>query len=247
MDIEERAAQLREELRNERNGANERNRSISKGSRGSDASIRPNSQDTRANTAEAITDAGDASGDNRGTEIRAKRIRSNRRRPIDDGGRIAEGSSQATKFGLERGDNFDLKPPDGTIGKSRKSDIQETVNAFKHAIFRKKGSTLSEKEAKEYRDILPKLVQGYGETVDQALVAFCHCQMPLIGSIWGNIADIEATALSNILIKRGMRNAQAAEVVRKMVSGEDYIMVGVMFAPRIQMTVEGIRAGRVEE
>lgn len=44
-----------------------------------------------------------------------------------------------------------------------------------------------------------------------------------------------------MLLKRGQRSPAAASLVRGMIDARDYIVVGALFAPRIQQTVKALR------
>ncbi|HWS82800.1 MAG TPA: hypothetical protein VN207_00925 [Ktedonobacteraceae bacterium] len=124
------------------------------------------------------------------------------------------------------------------VGRPRKEQAIDAAATIKKAIFKKK-TVLTEKEAEEYKKPLMSALQSYGEYYDKYIR--WKTQQPAMGDIWGNITDFEAEAMANIMIRRGMRNAQAAEAVRNIINGEDYVSVGAMFVPRIMATVEEMK------
>lgn len=249
LERQERAKQLREEMRSERNrtGVNQTSASIITSSRIANAEIRSDSENARGYAEGASGNTEDARGDDRGIEGRAKRSRSDSRRFEHDSSESPDGSRQTRRVGLERGDIYDplIEPLDKPLGTARREQVKGTLGAVKNAIFRKSGSTLTKKEADEYYEPLKAAIIDNGASLDQ-LIAW-KTGKPLTYDIWGNITEFEAESLAKIMIKRGMDNPQAASIVRKFIDSKDYITVCVMMVPRVQMTVEVLRATEREK
>ena len=62
--------------------------------------------------------------------------------------------------------------------------------------------------------------------------------------VWSNTSDLEDQKLAKLLLKRGQKSAGAATVVRAVIDSNDYLVVGMMLAPRAQKTVEIVREHR---
>lgn len=239
--IKEEAQVLRETLRNERNiGANKGNRSVGKGSRGTNDAFRSDSEDFRADTRTFGGNTEDVGGFDRSTKGSSKRSGQNNGRSFDYGSSIADGGYQTPgrATGLVRADPITEMPVKRGPGRPRKEQVIDKAAEIKKAIFKKK-TPLTEKEATEYKEPLMHAMQSYGEYADRYIK--WRTQQIDMADIWGNITDTEAEALANIMIRRGMKSAHAAETVRNMVNGEDYISVAVMVVPRVIATTEEMK------
>lgn len=102
-----------------------------------------------------------------------------------------------------------------------------------------KGATISEDEARELHEPLREAIKQEFHVADQAL--WLRCPQLDERDIWGNVDDDETEALASLLLKRAERSPAAATVVRGMIDASDYLVVGAMFAPRIQQTVQALR------
>jgi hypothetical protein len=127
------------------------------------------------------------------------------------------------------------------VGRPRK--IEDVAGGIKKTFFPKK-TPLSEKEAKAMEDTLPRCLQSYGEYLDQVIHWKSQVETPL--DIWGDLTDMEARCLSNILIRKARNSGHVADVVRNITNGEDYVAVGVMMVPRVMKTVEELRKSPVK-
>lgn len=245
-ELEQHVAKLREELRNERNNAstNERDRSAFQGSRSANVAFRPDSENIRGYTEGTSGNTENARDNDRSAQNSTKRSRQNSGRLIDNNSFDANRGSEARRTGLARedGTTFELpvEPQKRPVGRPRKEQVQGTLDSIKKAIFSKKGSVLTKKEADEYHEPLVRAIQDTGSSLDKVIEVWA--QKKLEYEIWGNITDFEAEATAKIMIKRGMKDPYAAEAVRKFIDIEDYIAVSVMAIPRIQWTVEFKRA-----
>ena len=213
------------------------NTTINEGSRGTGSTTGSISQDVGGYSGGASRDQeGIGSGD-RGFAAISSRTRQRRRRPFNDDSSATERNYQATgPVGLTRGVEIDqVAPP--TVSTSK---IHDTLDKIKEAMPTIKSKTLSNSEIKEYTERLPSLLQSYFEYLDK-FNAWKTGKDEV--EIWGNINDTEAKAFSDVLLRQGQRSKYAAETVRKLINGEDYITVSVMFVPRIIMTVEAMRDG----
>lgn len=241
----EQAKRLREEMRIERNSgiSDERDRSLEQSSRGHVVTSGSNQQDTRGYAEEPIIDTREARSNNRSSQERAKRNRQDNGRFEHDSSELTNRSSQARLIGLERADYM---PEIGE--KTRKKEtytghVNATLGQIKTAIFAKKGSTLTKKEAEESHEPLKEAILNSGDDIDNFLRWKTKKQL----TIWSDMTEYEADCLAKIMIKRGTENAYAASVVRKFIASRDYITVGVMFLPRMQMTVEVLRISQKEK
>lgn len=105
-----------------------------------------------------------------------------------------------------------------------------------------KGSTLSNAEAKEYAEPLAAALVDYGGYLDKFLQM--RSGDPLMPDVWGDLTEMEAAVLARIMIRRGQKNAAAAEMVRTLVNGDDYIQSALIVVPRIIKTTEVLRSSR---
>lgn len=236
------AQKLREDLRNVRGGQSQPHqtgRGTQQNSASAGRSIGPAGGAFGRDSEKPSRDTENARGNQRSIEVEPERVRPDSGRSINHGSSAPIGSDQAaSSFGqLERVD-FDVPLPKRPVGRPRKEQVIEKVADVKKAFFKKK-TPLTEKEAEEYKRSLPAIIQSYGEYADKYIS--WKTQQTDMPDVWGNITDFEAQALANILIRRGVKNAQAAEVVRNMVAGEDYVSVGVMLVPRIIATTEEMK------
>lgn len=230
--IEEYRKRNLDEYRN-RNGGDAADES----SRGSSAPFGSTGQDFGGYTDGSFGDQGRTGDGDRGIEKESRRARQRRRRLIDDGGSLAERGDQITgPIGLTRDGAIEEKRP---VGRPRKiRDIGEKIS---EAIPTLKARTLSQKEIDDYRERLPSLLQSYFEYLDK----FLEWRTGTVElTIWSSVNDTEAKAFADILLRSGSNNKYAAETVRRLIAGEDYITVGVMFVPRMIMTVEVLRNAR---
>jgi|SRR5579872_1191400 len=237
---QEEAQALRENLRNERRiSGNQGSPSASQSRGSSNAPFGSDSQDLGADSSRSVGNTEDARSLDRSAKGKPERGGQDSRRSFNDGGSSANRGSETPRYsGLERADPIPEMPVKRGPGRPRKEQVIDTAAQVKKAIF-KKATVLTEKEASEYKKPLMSALQSYGEYYDKYIR--WRTQQPDMTDIWGNITDFEAEAMANIMIRRGMRNAQAAEAVRAMINGEDYVSVGVMFVPRVMATVEEMK------
>lgn len=239
--IQEEAQILREKLRNERNNSTgQGSRGTGKSRRSSNAPIGSDSQDFGGNTSGFSGNSEGIDGFDRSTKGSSKRSGQDNGRSLDYGGSSPNGGYQTPRVaGLERTDPVpDMPPVKRGPGRPRKEQVIDKAAEIKKAIFKKK-TPLTEKEATEYKEPLMHAMQSYGEYADRYIK--WRTQQIDMADIWGNITDTEAEALANIMIRRGMRSAHAAEAVRNMVNGEDYISVAAMIVPRVIATTEEMK------
>lgn len=59
--------------------------------------------------------------------------------------------------------------------------------------------------------------------------------------IWGDVSEDEVSKTVELMLKGGQKNPVMAQTVRSMVDLHVYAVVGAMFAPRIQKTVQALR------
>lgn len=247
MERKEQAKRLREEMRSERNSSitDERDRSTKQSSGSYATPSGPNIEDTRGYTEEPVIDTRETRGNDRSTQERAKRNRQDNRRFEHNSGISANRSSEARFVGLERADGI----PE-TSQKSRKEganagQIKDTWESIQKALFAKKGSLLTKKEAEESYEPLKESILSCFDDMDKLLDwrvrQRTENRISVTQPIWSNITDFEAETQAKLMIKRGMSNVYAAETVRKFIAMKDYISVGVMYLPRIQLTVDVLR------
>lgn len=120
---------------------------------------------------------------------------------------------------------------------STNSPTLNSPHAEKQSFF--KGGVLSKQEVEEYYEpLVAALSDGFGY-MDKALWAMC----PQLDErpIWSNTTDKEDQTLAKMLLKRGQKSASTAAFVRTAVDSADYVMVGMMLAPRIKETVTAMR------
>lgn len=244
-EIKDEATKLREELRNvRRNGGSQGNPGARQGSGSTDASQRSNSEDIGADAGRPSGNAETLARGNRGAKGRFERGGQDNGRSLDDRGGAAIRDDQAanTSLGLIRADIAANEPlqTKRPVGRPPKivEDAVDKATKVKTALFKKK-SPLTEKEAKDYQESLTRVIQSYGEYAD-GFVKW-RTQDPNMPDIWGNLTDIEAQCLANIMLRRGVKNEHAAETVRAMLNGEDYVSVGVMMIPRVIATTEQMK------
>jgi hypothetical protein len=118
-----------------------------------------------------------------------------------------------------------------------KSDVTSTASPEKPNFF--KGGVLSKAEAEDlYEPFVAALADGFGYA-DQGLWKLC----PQLDErpVWGNTTPKEDAAFAKMLLKRAQTSPAAALIVRETVNSADYIIVGMMFGPRIFETVQALR------
>ena len=187
-----------------------------------------------------------------GTQGKPKRIRSSSRRSSDndagsaDSDGRAESNTAARISGIERADPIPERFEDlpGQPGEKKeqpqKSKLEQAVEAgvkLKKQFFRA-GKILSETEAKNLLEPLTQAIMDYGDYGDQYLRGEAHDATIII---WGDLTLLEAGTLARILIRRGQRNAAAAELVRGMVNGLDYISAAIIVVPRVMRTADTLQ------
>jgi len=112
-----------------------------------------------------------------------------------------------------------------------------SVSTEKPAFF--KGGVLSKQEADElYEPLVAALSDGFGY-LDKLI--WMECPQLDERPIWSNTTTREDQAIAKILLKRGQKSAAAAAAVRTMVDSADYVMVGMLIAPRVRETVQAMR------
>jgi hypothetical protein len=161
-------------------------------------------------------------------------------------------------------------PPEATIGipveeskRDRENRLRREREAIKRAarglppvaekpIAEKKpllpqGRKLSATEANQLSPIFGESMESYFQYMDQYLWARQEKagKSTREAPVWTNIDDEEIAALTRVMMRFGQHNEAAAAVVRGAIELRDYVDVGVVFAPRIQKTVEIIRETHV--
>ncbi len=184
-------------------------------------------------------------------QIKPKRVRSGSGRSSNNDSGVADSysgtqnSSAARSGGIERADpipeRFEDLPnqPGAKKEQPQKSRIEEAVEAgvkLKKQFFRA-GKILSETEAKNLLEPLTSAIMDYGDYGDIYLRGQAHDPTLVI---WGDLTLLEAGTLARILIRRGQRSAAAAELVRGMVGGLDYISAAIIVVPRVMRTAESL-------
>jgi hypothetical protein len=189
-----------------------------------------------------------------GTQSKPKRDRSKYRRSSDndistsDGNGRPESSPAARSHvgGIERADPIPERFEDlpGQPGEKKeqpqKSRLEQAVESgvrLKKQFFRA-GKILSEQEAKNLLEPLTQAIMDYGDYGDQYLRGQTHDPTVII---WGDLTLLEAGTLARILIRRGQRNAAAAELVRGMINGLDYISAAIIVVPRVMRTADTLQ------
>lgn len=124
---------------------------------------------------------------------------------------------------------------------SNAGGITEKLKDFGESIFPGgKGSTLTNAEARDLLEPLAAALIDYGGYLDKFLQMRTHSvDMP---DIWGDMTEMEANVLARLMIRRGQKNAAAAEVVRNVVHGDDYIQAAIIVVPRVIKTAEALRS-----
>ncbi len=106
---------------------------------------------------------------------------------------------------------------------------------------------LTNKEADEYREILPAVLSDDFRYLDEYLWSRQEHALPNFSEadkkpIWSDLDDDETMALANILIKAGKRSPAAATMVRAAAESHDYIVTAVIVGPRVKKTFQIVRA-----
>lgn len=104
-----------------------------------------------------------------------------------------------------------------------------------------KGKTLSSKEASDLRDEFRTSLEDDFTYLDQWLqgkVGDRNLQ------VWSNCDDEELDKVTDVFLRGAQRSPILATVVRETVNTHDYIVVGMVFLPRLQETVGVLRKAR---
>lgn len=250
--IEDKVEALREELRDGRR-VNQTGKSAIGYSESADGQTGSSLQTVRRNNRKASADGGSSNSNKRGTNKESERVRPGRRRSSNNGSGDTNRSLETandtgrTSGGIERVDDIPERidnelplpaiPVSGIkkpVGKPRKEESEPRV---KQPLFKR--GTLSQQEAAEYQEPLEAALVDYGSYADKALRLYTHD--PSMPDIWGDLTDLEAKVLARLMIRRGQQNAAAAEVVRNMIQGTDYISAAIIIVPRVMHTAETLR------
>lgn len=251
---EDKVEELRGKLRDGRR-ASETSAGVVRHSEGSNGQARSSVQVIGRNNNPARTDGRINADNDRGSNEKPQRIRQGRRRSSHDDTSPADGNEQvtgtATRTGsLERIDEIPERidneipapiaqaapiPIKRPVGRPRKEETPEKV---KTPVFKR--GVLSAGEAQGLQEPLAAALIDYGTYLDKALRMYtADPEMP---DIWGDLTDLEASVIGRIMIRRGQRNAAAAELVRNMVEGSDYVNAAVVIVPRAMRTAQTMRA-----
>jgi hypothetical protein len=106
-----------------------------------------------------------------------------------------------------------------------------------------KGKTLSSKEASDLRDEFRTSLEDDFVYLDQWLqgkVGDRNLQ------VWSNCDDEELDKVTDVFLRGAQRSPLLATVVRETVNTHDYIVVGMVFLPRLQETVSVLRTARAK-
>ena len=124
---------------------------------------------------------------------------------------------------------------------SNSAGITEDLKKFGASIFPGgKGSTLTNAEARDLLEPLASCLIDYGGYLDKFLQM--KTQNPELPDVWGDMTEMEATVIAKLMIRRGQKNAAAAELVRNVVGGDDYIQAAIIVVPRVIKTAEALRS-----
>jgi hypothetical protein len=206
-----------------------------RGNRSSDPTSQSGGSSGYADTTTSTSDGRNPEGDGRGNPNDAnskrgggradKRARSYQQRLINGSFSTSEGDDPVAKpIGLE--------PVDGPV-------LPKFTLPDEKPSFKSKNKPLSEAEAKKLDDNLPRCIQDYGIYADR-LIHYTS-KVENAGDIWGDLTIDEARVISRYLIRQGMKSGYAAEVVRGIHNGQEYIALGVIALPRFIKTVEELR------
>lgn len=152
-------------------------------------------------------------------------------------GTTSGGNSQTTQTPRKRG-----RPPKFSI--VRNTEPQATIET-KRSKFFSGGATLSKTEASELQESLIEALTDEFEIIDTML--WNYVDDPLKQPIWSDISEKEMLSLSKMILKLGQKSPTIATVARGAVDAKDYVTVATMLIPRVQTTVQKIRAVRKEK
>ena len=103
----------------------------------------------------------------------------------------------------------------------------------------KSGGVLSKAEAADlYEPLLDALKDEFGY-LDELI--WLRATQVKGRDIWGNVDDEEVQTLAKMMLKKGQKSPAMATVVRGMTELHDYLVVGMMFGPRLQETHIALR------
>jgi hypothetical protein len=109
------------------------------------------------------------------------------------------------------------------------------------------GKKLSATEANTLNDPFIVAMTGNFEDLDtylwtrQAKAGKSTGEQP----IWTNLDEEELAAMTRVMMRWGQHNEIVAAGVRGVIESRDYIVVGTLFVPRVQKTVEIVRDTRL--
>lgn len=138
-------------------------------------------------------------------------------------------------FGLEEKEKEEKEEEKKKKEKVTKEKFQETAIAVKQKVF-KPGKVLTEEEAESFSEVLPDALIDYGDYIDKYIRWKTNQSEEEMLPIWGDLSNEEAQTLTRVLIRRGKKNAVAAELVRELANGYDYIATAVIVVPRAMKT-----------
>jgi hypothetical protein len=104
-----------------------------------------------------------------------------------------------------------------------------------------KGKTLSSKEAADLREGFRTSIEDDFGYLDQWLRA--KSGNPDL-QVWSDVDNDELDKVADVFLRGAQRSPVLATVVRETVNTHDYIVVGMVFLPRLQQTVATLRAAR---
>jgi len=109
------------------------------------------------------------------------------------------------------------------------------------------GRKLSATEANTLTPVFSDSMESYFKYMDEYLWARQEKagKSSREAPVWTDIDEEEIAALTRVMMRFGQHNEAAAAVVRGAIELRDYVDVGVVFAPRIQKTVEIIRETQI--
>jgi hypothetical protein len=100
----------------------------------------------------------------------------------------------------------------------------------------KVGSALSKKEVEDLKEPLMAALRDDCQYLDEFL--WWYSKDPEKPQIWSDLDDEEIEVLTRMLLRRGERSPVAANAVRNIVDGADYISTAVIMVPRMIKTMQ---------
>ena len=137
------------------------------------------------------------------------------------------------------------KQSDGTYSKETYENYEDFDNAIRKKFLTIGGKTLTEREAKELKEPLIAAIEDEFKLIDRLI--WSYTGDPIQQPIWSDLSDKEIDSLTGILLKLGQKSPVVATVARTAVDGSDYVVTGMVLAPRFQQTVDVVRKARKQK